>query len=105
MKIKSHIFILLVFSLLQSVGSYSQKNSSPSIDELARKFNDPDHSAKPWVFWNWMNGNISREGIKADLQALHDVGIGGVMMFNIGKMVPEGEIQLAPSLLPNNPGY
>jgi len=93
MKNKSHIFLLLVFSLLQSVGSYSQKNSSSSIEELARKFNDPDHSAKPWVFWNWMNGNISREGIKADLQAMHDVGIGGVMMFNIGNMVPEGKIQ------------
>lgn len=71
----------------------TEENKSLNIEELAQKFNDPDHSAKPWVFWNWMNGNISREGIKADLQAMHDVGIGGVMMFNIGNMVPEGEIQ------------
>lgn len=71
----------------------TEENNSLDIEELARKFNNPDHRAKPWVFWNWMGGSISREGITADLQAMRDVGIGGVIMFNIGILVPEGDIQ------------
>ncbi|WP_168442539.1 glycosyl hydrolase [Pontiella desulfatans] len=64
---------------------------SHALDELARRFNEPERHARPWVYWFWMNGNISKEGITADLEAMHAVGIGGVMMFNVS-IVPEGPI-------------
>ena len=92
MHFKLHFFIPLTFwACFLSINSFSQENSSKGIEELAKKFNEPEQSAKPWVYWMWMNGNISAEGITNDLQAMHDVGIGGVMMFNIG-MNPEGKI-------------
>ncbi len=31
-----------------------------------------------------MNGNVTREGIIADLQAMHEVGVGGVFLMDIG---------------------
>ena len=71
---------------------YSQSNKTFNIEELVQKFNEPDQAARPWVYWNWMNGNISKEGITSDLEAMRDVGIGGVMMFNIGGLVHEGGI-------------
>ena len=40
-----------------------------AVDDLARGFVRPPPAAKPWVFWFWINGNISREGITADLEA------------------------------------
>ena len=34
-------------------------------------------TTKPWTFWYWMYGAVSEQGIKADLQAMKDVGLGG----------------------------
>ena len=30
------------------------------------------NEAKPWTFWYWMYGAVSKEGIKADVQAMKD---------------------------------
>lgn len=49
-------------------------------------FSSPPESARPWAYWFWMNGNISREGITADLEAMRSAGINGVIiMSNDGK--------------------
>ena len=36
-------------------------------DALKSGFEDPPNSARPRVWWHWMNGNITEEGIKLDL--------------------------------------
>ena len=36
-------------------------------DPLKKGFENPPESARPRVWWHWMNGNISKEGIKLDL--------------------------------------
>ncbi|HEY4287573.1 MAG TPA: glycosyl hydrolase [Puia sp.] len=46
-------------------------------------FMHPPDAAKPWVFWYWMQAAVSREGIRADLQAMKDVGIGGAYLMPI----------------------
>jgi predicted GH43/DUF377 family glycosyl hydrolase len=57
-----------------------------SLDSL---FLHPPQSARPWVFWYWLNAAVSREGIKADLQAMKDAGIGGAYLMTIkGKTDP-----------------
>lgn len=38
---------------------------------------------KPWTFWYWMYGAVSSDGIRADLQAMKDVGIGGFYLMPI----------------------
>ena len=37
-------------------------------DALEQGFLNPPASAKPRVWWHWMNGNITKEGIKLDLE-------------------------------------
>ena len=39
-------------------------------DDIARSFTDPPDSARPWVYWFWMDGNLNREGMTADLEAM-----------------------------------
>ena len=63
-------------------------------DELERGFAQPPHAAKPWVFWFWINGNISKEGITADLEALQRAGIGGLIWMEVSGMAwaPDGKV-------------
>ena len=40
-------------------------------------------TTRPWTFWYWMHGAVSKPGIKADLQAMKDVGLGGCYLMPI----------------------
>src|SRR5687767_10054872 len=40
-------------------------------------------AAKPWVFWYWMQGAVSKKGITADLAAMKQNGIGGAYLMPI----------------------
>jgi (4-O-methyl)-D-glucuronate---lignin esterase len=61
-----------------------------SAAEIERGFHVPPPSAKPQTLWFWMNGNVSRDGITRDLEAMARVGLGGAMMFDGGSYLPEG---------------
>ena len=58
--------------------------------DLAREFASPPDSARPWVYWFWLNGNITREGITADLEAMKRAGIGGVLIMEVDQGAPRG---------------
>ena len=59
-------------------------------DELADAFRTPPDSARPLTWWHWLDGNITREGITADLEAMQRIGLGGTYMFNAGVGMPQG---------------
>ena len=40
-------------------------------------------TTKPWTFWYWMYGAVSEAGIRADLKAMKDVGLGGCYLMPI----------------------
>lgn len=46
---------------------------------LEQGFIDPPNSARTWVLWDWINGNVCREGITKDLESMKEVGLGGVV--------------------------
>jgi hypothetical protein len=54
-----------------------------SIADPEQDFRNPPASARPWVFWYWMHGAVSKEGITADLEAMKEVGIGGAYLMPI----------------------
>ncbi|PYV07768.1 MAG: hypothetical protein DMG23_15350, partial [Acidobacteria bacterium] len=60
-----------------------------SRDALERGFKEPPDSAKPRVWWHWLNGNVTKEGITADLEWMKRVGIGGMQMFDGSLGVPQ----------------
>ena len=56
------------------------------------EFQTPPDSARPWVYWFIMDGNLTREGITADLEAMKDQGIGGVILMEVNVGVPRGNV-------------
>jgi hypothetical protein len=62
----------------------------PVANDLANGFVKPPDSARPWVYWFWLNSNITREGITADLEAMKRVGIGGVLIMEVDQGAPVG---------------
>jgi hypothetical protein len=60
---------------------------------LERGFAAPPDSARPWVYWMWMDGNLSREGITADLEAMKQAGIGGVIICEVNVGIPRGPVE------------
>ena len=65
-----------LFFLFLSLSVFAQSS-------LYTQFKTPPAEAKPWTFWYWMHGAVSKEGIKADLEAMHEIGLGGAYLMTI----------------------
>ncbi|WP_418262555.1 glycosyl hydrolase [Flavobacterium faecale] len=82
--------IICLLSLVIFNGSvYSQK--SP-ITNLERNFKNPPQESKPRTWMHALDGNMSKEGLTKDFESLANVGIGGVLLFNISYGIPKGKI-------------
>jgi len=57
---------------------------------------------KPWTFWYWMYGAVSEQGIKADLQAMKEVGLGGCYLMPIRGAVERPEYEGTADALSDN---
>ena len=89
MKIK-HLFV----SILLATGFQPMIAQSA----LRQQFvNSSVQEARPWTFWYWMFGAVTPEGITADLEAMHRVGLGGAYLMHLNT---KGK----PSSLPPNGG-
>jgi len=72
--------------LLFSAGATVAQNTQ---DPLKAGFENPPNGARPRVWWHWMNGNISKDGIKLDLEWMHRVGLGGFQNFDAALATPQ----------------
>ena len=59
---------------------------------LEAGFRAPPASARPHVWYHLMNGNVTKEGITRDFEALAEAGIGGATLIDVGFGVPEGDV-------------
>jgi hypothetical protein len=55
---------------------------------LKQGFEFPPRVAHPRLWWHWMNGNVTRNGIHQDLQWMHKIGIGGVNVISASIATP-----------------
>jgi hypothetical protein len=67
--------------------------SIAAADSLETGFANPPDSARPHTWWQWMNGNITQEGITADLEAMKQIGLGGATVVNLDCDIPHGSVQ------------
>ena len=79
-----------MFTLGSAYSSYAA--DPPASDELALGFRTPPDSTRPLTWWHWMNGNISKQGITLDLEAMKRVGIAGFQMFQVGTGIVQGPV-------------
>src|SRR5256885_13568010 len=77
------------FSVLLLIGAlHGFSLAQDSTSALEDGFRDPPESARPRVWWHWLNGNVTKEGITADLEWMKRVGIAGMQMFDGSLGVP-----------------
>lgn len=77
--------ISVAIAIILSAISCTPQNS---IEELQRGWENPPLSARNRVWWHWMNGNITKEGIRKDLQWMKDTRQGGVHNFDAALGTP-----------------
>ena len=89
-KFVSSRFILGGLALLLSASFVAaQSNPEAGKDALKAGFENPPAGARPRVWWHWMNGNISKEGIKLDLEWMHRAGLAGFQNFDAALQTPQ----------------
>lgn len=86
--------ILLLTTLLLASGlSYAQS-------DILKEFENPPREYRPQVWWHWMNGNITREGLDKDLDWMDRVGISGFHVFDAGFDTPQLVAERVPYMTP-----
>lgn len=69
-----------------------QKSNETTLSQLREGFAHPPKEAKVRTWWHWLDGNVTAEGITADLEAMHRVGIQEATLFNGGMGFPQGPV-------------
>lgn len=62
------------------------------VSEMHRNFKSPPESARPGVYWYFMDGNLSKEGMTKDLESMRTEGIGHVIFLEVNVGVPRGKV-------------
>ena len=63
-------------------GAERARAKAAPADSLYEGFVVPPPAARPRVWWHWMNGNVTKEGITRDLEWMKRVGLGGFQNFD-----------------------
>lgn len=74
------ILLIMTYACTDSGNSTSEK--------LLQNFKSPPNEARPRVWWHWMNGNITKDGIRKDFEWMKRVGIGGFQNFDANLFTP-----------------
>ncbi|MFP5079688.1 glycosyl hydrolase [Pedobacter sp. JCM 36344] len=88
-------YLLISFTLLflLSVNGCSTKISKEvSTSSLIKGFLNPPASSKPGVYWYFMDGNMTKESITADLESMKKVGIGNLIFLEVNVGIPRGKV-------------
>ena len=60
---------------------------------LEDEFRSPPDSARPGVYWYFMDGNLNREEMTADLESMKEVGLGNLVFLEVYVGVPRGPVK------------
>jgi hypothetical protein len=83
------IGLLLAGSILAPVSAPLAQTGKAAPQSLERGFANPPNSARPRVWWHWMNGNVTKDGIRKDIEWMSRVGIGGLQNFDVDLLTPQ----------------
>jgi alpha-L-rhamnosidase/F5/8 type C domain/Glycosyl hydrolases family 2, sugar binding domain len=81
-------YLFLCLSLLTVAVNAQTERSDKIENPLLKDFQTPPNAAKPRVWWHWMNGNITKDGIQKDLDWMERIGIGGFHNFDANLFTP-----------------
>ena len=83
------VALLLSVSCVMPTEAWSEDAPLPVPDPLTEGFANPPVSARPRVWWHWMNGNVTKDGIAKDIAWMQRIGIGGLQNFDVNLTTPQ----------------
>jgi len=81
------LLVLSIFGIV--IFNFSFQNKSLNLHDGS--LNPPD-SVRPGVYWYFMDGNLSKEGMTADLESMKAAGIGNLVFLEVNVGIPRGEV-------------
>ena len=101
---RSYFLYTIAFLLIHGAVGGQLQNSIPENrgmnsgnedlgSSLEQNFITPPAESRARTWWHWLNGNVSREGITADLEAMKRVGIQEAQLFNVNLGLPYGGVE------------
>lgn len=91
---KCPLAILLLVSAAGTLPAQIAGDAGASAkSELGRQFEHPPESARPRTWWHWVSGNVSAQGITADLEAMKEIGLGGAQLFTVDQSQVKGPVK------------
>lgn len=95
-------FVCLLVSGFFLIPFVAQSGAPAEIrrDTLEQGFSHPPDSARPGILWMWMDGNVTKEGITADLESMKRIGLGAVVLYtdiSMGVDNPDWHIPSGPA--------
>ncbi len=72
-------------------------SASPSLEDA---WKNPPQKAKLRAYWWWLNGNVTKESITSDLEAMKEKGFGGAVIFDA-----DGSSQSGNAPVPAGPTF
>ena len=86
------IFLTMIFAF--TIVYCTNPQNDQSLNTLKSGFLNPPDSARPGVYWYFMDGNMSKEAMTADLESMKSAGIGNVLFLEVNIGVPRGKVNL-----------
>jgi len=80
---------IILFALLLLISGCSSKITT---NLLVDGFVNPPDSAKPGVYWYFMDGNLSKKGMTKDLESMKRARIGNLIFLEVNVGIPRGPV-------------
>jgi hypothetical protein len=77
---------------LSIAGSLLSCSNPGTDDDLKQSFINPPDSARPGVYWYFMDGNLDRDAMTADLESMKKAGLGYVLFLEVNVGLPRGKV-------------
>ena len=92
-------FLFVLTVCLSCLGiSFPSATHAQDTDALREGFRDPTGTARPKVYWWWLNGHTDTTLLKEELRSIKAAGLGGVDIFEIG-FRPDGLVPAGPAFM------
>jgi hypothetical protein len=85
------IFLTALFSVVLCL-FLGASCSAPEKSSLKQGFLNPPDEYRPGVYWYFMDGNLSREAMTKDLEAMKKAGLSWALFLEVNVGVPRGQV-------------
>jgi len=89
----------IVFQVILIVTGISCLTTGPQLS-LKDAWESPPHQARLGAYWWWLNGNVTKEAITRDLEAMKEMGFGSAVIFDA-----DGASQDGNDMVPAGPTF